>query len=94
MIDMLAHATTEPPVLAHLMFRDARGSLTVAGYWMIVVGVFMLVASIANLAGRGPGRRLARLIPTGFRFAWGALGLLGGAFFIGWPLMAAPGRLY
>jgi hypothetical protein len=93
MIVVPVDTTSATPVLAHLMFRSAHGSLTLAGVWMVGIGVFMLAASVANLAG-GPWKRLAEQIPRVLRVAWGSLSLLAGAFFIVWPFLASPGVLY
>jgi hypothetical protein len=90
---------TPPTVVPeHLIFRSADGSLALAGIWMIVVGSFVILASLGNVFARGPwAPRLMEQFPRLPRFAfvaWGIVGLIVGASFIAWPFLASPGHLY
>src|SRR4051812_31270427 len=91
--NVLLEATNVRFVAEHEVFRSADGSATFAGLWMVGIGIGMVLASIANLLGRGPARRMGDRVPRALIVAWGCLGLAVGGCFIAWPFLASPGVL-
>jgi hypothetical protein len=85
---------TSSPLLAHLMFRASDGTLTLAGYWMIAIGVLMVAGGLAHVIGRVPERWLPPRFPRVLQVSFGCIGVAAGIGFVAWPLIAAPGVLY
>src|SRR5229473_8199155 len=77
--------------LANLEFRNPDGSLAWAGYWMTGLGGLMVLAGLANIAGRLPHRWFPAQLPRWVQVIWGAVGVCAGAGFILSALLSGPG---
>ena len=75
------------------MFRSASGGLTLSGWFMVLVGAWMIIAGLIIMSGKGSARFRPPL-PKPFDRLFGVVGLAAGTLFIVVAVTAKAGHLY